>query len=100
MRILITIVCLLFVSTNSWSQQYFYKLYSGSGFDRAEDVIETSDTSYLITGSSGSWGENAQAFLMKIDSLGNYVWSHAYGGDESEEAVSVIHRPGIGYYMA
>lgn len=100
MRILITIVCLLFVSTNSWSQQYFYKLYSGSGFDRAEDVIETSDTSYLITGSSGSWGENAQAFLMKIDSLGNYVWSHAYGGDESEEAVSVMHRPGIGYYMA
>lgn len=88
------------MSTNSWSQQYFYKLYSGNGFDRAEDVIETSDTSYLITGSSGSWGENAQAFLMKIDSLGNYVWSHAYGGDESEEAVSVMHRPGIGYYMA
>lgn len=100
MRILITIVCLFSVSSYSWSQQYFYKLYSGSGFDRAEDVIETSDTSYLITGSSGSWGENAQAFLMKIDSLGNYVWSHAYGGDESEEAVSVIHRPGIGYYMA
>ena len=100
MRILITIVCLLFVSTNSWSQQYFYKLYSGNGFVRAEDVIETSDTSYLITGSSGSWGENAQAFLMKIDSLGNYVWSHAYGGDESEEAASVMHRPGIGYYMA
>jgi hypothetical protein len=100
MRILITIVCLLSLSTYSWSQQYFYKLYSGNGFDRAEDVIETSDTSYLITGSSGSWGENAQAFLMKIDSLGNYVWSHAYGGGESEEAVSVMQRPGVGYYMA
>lgn len=102
MRILIFILCFMFVSVNSqsWTQHYFYKLYSGNGFDRGEDVIETSDSSYVIAGSSGSWGENAQAFMMKIDSLGNYLWSHSYGGDESEEAVSVMQRPGIGYYLA
>ena len=102
MRILIFILCFMFVSVNShsWTQQYFYKLYSGNGFDRGEDVIETSDSSFVITGSSGSWGENAQAFMMKIDSMGNYLWSHSYGGDESEEAVSVMQRPGIGYYLA
>lgn len=102
MRILVFFVFLMFVSVNatSWSQHYFYKLYSGNGFDRGEDVIETSDSSFVIAGSSGSWGENAQAFMMKIDSTGNYLWSHAYGGDESEEAVSVIQRPGIGYYLA
>lgn len=102
MRILIFMLCFLFVSVNSqsWTQHYFYKLYSGNGFDRGEDVIETSDSSYVIAGSSGSWGENAQAFMMKIDSIGNYLWSHSYGGDESEEAVSVMQRPGIGYYLA
>lgn len=100
MRILKTIFILLFVASTSWSQNYFYKLYSGNGFDKGEDVIETADSSYLITGSSGSWGGNSQAFLMKIDSLGNYLWSQAYGGDESEEAVSVLQRPGSGYYLS
>jgi hypothetical protein len=102
MRILILSLCFVFVSVNSqsWTQNYFYKLYSGNGFDRGEDVIETSDSSFVISGSSGSWGENAQAFMMKIDSMGNYLWSHSYGGDESEEAVSVMQRPGIGFYLA
>ncbi len=99
MRILITVFSFLFVST-SWSQQYFYKLYSGNSFDKGEDIIETVDSSYIVTGSSGSWGGNSQAFLMKIDSLGNYLWSHPYGGAESEEAVTVMERPGSGYYMA
>ncbi|MFM6934585.1 MAG: T9SS type A sorting domain-containing protein [Flavobacteriales bacterium] len=99
MRILITIFSFLFVAS-SWSQQYFYKLYSGNSFDKGEDIIETADTSYLVTGSSGSWGGNAQAYLMKLDSVGNYLWSQSYGGDESEEAVSVIERPGSGYYLA
>ena len=99
MRILITVFSFLFVST-SWSQQYFYKLYSGNSFDKGEDIIETTDSSYLITGSSGSWGGNSQAFLMKIDTLGNYVWSQAYGGSESEEAVTVMERPGSGFYIA
>lgn len=100
MRILITVFSLIFVASFTWSQQYFYKLYSGNGFDQGEDIIETSDSAYMLTGSSGSWGGNAQAFLMKIDTMGNYIWSQAYGGAESEEAVSVMERPGNGYYLA
>ena len=99
MRILITIFSFLFVSA-TWSQQYFYKLYSGNSFDKGEDIIETIDSAYMVAGSSGSWGENSQAFLMKIDSLGNYVWSQAYGGAESEEVVTVLERPGSGFYLA
>lgn len=100
MRILITFFSLICVASFSWSQQYFYKLYSGNGFDQGEDIIETSDSAYMVAGSSGSWGGNSQAFLMKIDTMGNFMWSQAYGGAESEEAVTVIERPGIGYYMA
>ncbi len=100
MRILISILSLFFFVSGAWSQQSFYKLYAGNGFDKGEDILELLDTSYFVTGSSGSWGENGQAFLMKIDSLGNYVWSHSYGGNESEESVSVMHRPGSGFYLA
>jgi len=86
-----------------WSagaQNRFYKLYSGSGFDKAEDVLALPDSSYLVAGSSGSWEENAQGFLMKIDQFGTYQWSQAYGAQETEEIKRVFHRPGIGYYLA
>jgi hypothetical protein len=82
------------------AQTRFYKLYSGTGFDKGEDVLALPDSTYLVAGSSGSWEENAQGFLMKIDSVGAYVWSHAYGAQESEEIKRVFHRPGMGYYLA
>lgn len=83
-----------------YAQSRFYKLYSGTGFDKGEDVLALPDTSFLVAGSSGSWEENAQGFLMKIDSVGAYVWSQAYGAQETEEIRRVFHRPGVGYYLA
>ena len=82
------------------AQNRFYKLYSGSGFDKGEDVLALPDSSFLVAGSSGSWEENAQGFLMKIDQNGAYQWSQAYGAQETEEIKRVFHRPGVGYYLA
>lgn len=82
------------------AQARFYKLYSGTGFDKGEDVLALPDSTFLVAGSSGSWEENAQGFLMKIDSVGAYVWSQSYGAQETEEIKRVFHRPGIGYYLA
>ena len=99
MRIL-KILVLLFPVLNIVAQSRFYKLYSGTGFDRGEDIIELPDSSFLVAGTSGSWEDNAQGFLMKLDSLGNYQWSHAYGAEEAEEIKRVFYRPGLGYYLA
>lgn len=82
------------------AQARFYKLYSGTGFDKGEDVLALPDSTFLVAGSSGSWEENAQGFLMKIDSVGSYVWSQSYGAQETEEIKRVFHRPGMGYYLA
>ena len=82
------------------AQTRFYKLYSGNGFDKGEDVLALPDSTFLVAGSSGSWEENAQGFLMKLDQQGNYVWSQAYGAQETEEIKRVFHRPGIGHYLA
>jgi hypothetical protein len=99
MRFLSILSFLLFVQIVS-AQSRFYKLYSGSGFDKGEDVLALPDSTFLVAGSSGSWEANAQGFLMKIDSVGAYVWSQAYGAQESEEVKRVFHRPGMGYYLA
>lgn len=99
MRFLTILIFLCTVQVLS-AQTRFYKLYSGTGFDKGEDVLALPDSTFVVAGSSGSWEENAQGFLMKLDQQGNYVWSQAYGAQETEEIKRVFHRPGIGFYLA
>lgn len=99
MRLLTTLVFLSWIG-HSHSQVVFYKLYSGNGYDRGEGVVQLADSSYTITGSSSSWNGNSDAFLMHIDSLGNYMWSRNYGGDESDGGRRVLYSDDLGYYIA
>lgn len=99
MRIL-TLISLLFVFGNLNGQINFYKLYSGNGYDKGEGIVQLEDSSYVITGSSSSWEGSSQAFLLKIDSLGNYKWSNQYGGPESEEGKRVLYNKDLGFYIA
>lgn len=88
-------------SLNAWSQPSFYKVYSGNGYDKGEGIAQLPDSGYLVTGSSSSFGEApSQVFLMRLDSLGNFKWSRAYGGPEFEEGKRVLPVPGYGYYIA
>ncbi|MFM8242588.1 MAG: hypothetical protein ACKN86_07265, partial [Crocinitomicaceae bacterium] len=83
MRILIIFLFAVF-AFSGFSQISFYKLYSGTGYDKGEGVVQLADSSYTITGSSSSWSGNSDAFLLHLDSLGNYKWSRNYGGDEAD----------------
>lgn len=96
MRLLIV---LLFISSLSIAQSSFYRLYSGAGYDKGEDVVQLQDSSYVIVGSSSSWGDNQAAFMLHVDSLGNYLRSHAYGGPEVDGARRVLHRSGDGFFL-
>ena len=99
MRILISFI-ILCVSLLSYGQNSFFKLYSGSGYDRGEGIVQLEDSSYVVTGSSSSWSESSQAFLLKIDTAGNYLWSQSYGGPESEEGKRVLYNADLGFYIA
>jgi hypothetical protein len=79
----------------------FYKVFSNQGYDFGQGVVQLEDSSYVVTGSSSSFVEGAsQAFLLKVDSLGNYLWSSHYGGQESEGGRRVMHRKEVGFYVA
>ena len=99
MRILISFI-ILCLSLLSYGQNSFFKMYSGSGYDRGEGIVQLEDSSYVITGSSSSWSESSQAFLLKIDNAGNYLWSQSYGGAESEAGKRVLYNADLGYYIA
>lgn len=94
---------LLFVSlsTFSFGQHTFFKFYSGGGDDYAHGVVELNDNTFAITGNSSSfWVGEGQAFIVKIDAEGNYVWSNHYGGSESEGGKKILYKEDDGFYVA
>ncbi len=83
------------------SQIKFYKLFSNNGYDFGQGVVQLEDSSYVVTGYSSSFADGAsQAFLLKIDSLGNFKWSNSYGGEETDAGRRVLYQPSQGFYIA
>ena len=79
----------------------FIKSYGNSGYDVAKDVKQDLDTGYIATGSSSSFvSAQADAFLLKVDSLGNFKWSYNYGGEGSEWGEKVIITNDSAYALA
>lgn len=100
LKILFFMVILTFAQ-NIHAQIKFFNIYTNNGYDYGEGVFQLSDSSYLITGSSSSFGEApAQAFILHVDSLGNRLWSNAYGGAESDWGRRIFAVEGDGIYVA
>lgn len=94
-------ILFFWVSFISAGQTKFFKLYTDNGDDFGEGIVQLEDSSYMITGSSSSFTNGpSEAFLLKIDSLGNYLWSNHYGGSETEMGRRVMYAPNDGFYVA
>ncbi len=98
---IIRIFIFLLLAQSSFGQINFFKLYSDNGDDYGEGIVQLEDSSYVITGSSSSfWGAGAEAFLLKIDSVGTYQWSNHYGGPETDVGRRVLYKQNVGFYIA
>jgi hypothetical protein len=93
---LFVILCL----GSSYAQTSFYRIFSGSGYDKAEGIAQLADSTYIVTGSSSSF-QNApsQALLLKLDKNGFHQWSKVYGGSEFEVGRRVLPVENVGYYV-
>ena len=93
--VLLCIGTTVFAQENAW-----FKLYSGPGYDRGEGIVQLdSDSSFYITGSSSSWGENQSAYLLHLDQQGNYLWSNAYGGSEIDMGKRILAKNNFLYLI-
>lgn len=81
------------------TQISFYRHYASDGFDFGQGIVQLEDSSYVVTGSSGSFLGHSQAFLMKTDSIGNLQWSNHYGGAETDWGRRVLYKQGVGFYI-
>jgi Secretion system C-terminal sorting domain len=101
MKIKIILVLLFFCASVSAQNIKFYKSYSDNGYDYGNGICQLPDSSYVFTGGSSSFGDGASnAYLAKIDSLGNHKWAKSYGGPETDWGKRVKLIPNVGFYIA
>lgn len=66
------------------AQTEFHKAYGSNGFDYGNEVLELSDSSLMVVGSTGISQNSSDVYLLKVDSAGNFLWSSNFGGHLQE----------------
>lgn len=91
----------------------FVKYYGHVGAQTATDIIQTSDGGYILLGSTNSYSarEEMDILVVKTDSLGNELWSSAFGRASgtvdskfgylrfSEEGIRIVELPDQSAYV-
>ena len=69
--------------------------------ERGHSIDYTSDGGYIISGATNIQSpDNADVWLIKVDSEGNEEWSRSYGGPEDERGLCVLQTLDGGYIIA
>jgi hypothetical protein len=91
----------LVVKTNADGDVIWSATYGGDQYESAESIQPTSDGGYVIVGSTNSFGAGGyDIYLVKIDALGNILWTRTYGGYGNEYAYSMQQTTDNGYVIA
>jgi hypothetical protein len=73
----------------------------GNSVDDAYSIQQTSDGGYIIAGGTYSFGAGgSDAFIVKLDSLGNVTWAKTIGGAYNDVAYSIQQTSDGGYIIA
>lgn len=74
--------------------------WGGTGRDRGQDIVQTPDGGYAITGYSTSPpAAYYDAFLLRINGAGDTLWSKLYGGGGYEDANALVLLPDSGFVL-
>ncbi len=102
MKIRIYVILLIYlITTNLFAG--WERTFGGPADDRPYDIIQTTDKGFLIAGTTESFGfgeeDYPDVYLLKVDSLGNELWSKTFGySDQVDEGSRLIQTTG-GYYL-
>lgn len=82
------------------------KIYGGSSYDLVSDILETDNNSLIIAGYTFSNNRDISGnkglfdgLIIKIDSLGNILWSKTYG-ENGYDRINSISKTKDGGYIA
>ena len=77
------------------------KSWGGVNEDHAYSIQETNDGGYILAGATWSFGAGKyDAYVLKIDASGDFVWHKYFGGAYDDWAYSVQQTNDGGYIVA
>ena len=74
------------IKTDSLGDTLWTHTYGGESRDEGNSLHQTSDGGYIITGYTTALDESKFVWLLKLDSLGDTLWTRTYEGYESNSA--------------
>ena len=77
------------------------KTFGGFFDDYGYSIAPTRDSGFIITGWSSSFNtsDGPDVYLIKINSLGDTMWTRTYGGNSIDEGHSVVETKDGGYII-
>jgi hypothetical protein len=88
------------VKTNASGDTSWTKTYGGAGSDLCYCVQQTTDSGYILTGYTNSYGAGADdVWLVKTNASGDTIWTKTFGGSSSDHGKSVQQTDDGGYVI-
>ena len=88
------------IKTNVFGDTLWTKTFGGSSYDVGNFVEQTADSGYIICGYTYSFGlGNADIWLIKIDIMGDTLWTKTYGGINQDVGGAVQQTIDGGYIL-
>ncbi|MBN1274504.1 MAG: thrombospondin type 3 repeat-containing protein [Candidatus Aminicenantes bacterium] len=77
--------------------QTWWQIFGWSGYDEGRDIAQTQDGGTIITGRTSAGTGPFNAWLIKLDSLGDKEWEKTYGGADDDAGRRVFPCSDGGY---
>jgi hypothetical protein len=88
------------IKTDASGDTLWSRTYGGVLQDGGWSVRQSSDSSYIIAGSTRSFGNSGQVYLIKTNITGDTLWTKTYGGSNIDYGYCVQQTTDGGYIIA
>ncbi len=87
------------IKTNSSGDTLWTKSYGGTLSEKSYSVDQTFDNGYILVGTTNSFGNSWQVYIVKTNGLGDTVWTRIYGGMNDENGFFIQQTSDTGYIL-
>ncbi len=91
---------ILLIKINYLGDSIWSKVYGGEPDYVGKSICQTFDGGYIIVGYTRSAIKSSDIYLIKTNSLGDTLWTRAYGGNSRDVGQSVQQTADGGYIIA